>query len=789
MRLPITLAILLIAIAVPTLVGQVPSSSVELRNSEGREFWLCFQKNYRDWIYNAATDSVEAFFELHLQLFLTAQQDTDVSIEIDGINFRRNVEVRAGSVFNVAIDSAAQVRANDGIERLAVHIVASAPIAVYGLNRRYQTTDTFLALPVSVLGTEYRVMAYEKKASDLLSQVAVVATEDDTELTVTPSVLTAGKHPPGRPYNIYLNRGDVYHFRAAFVRSSNCDLTGTHIRSNKKVAVFSGHNCAYIPSPVSYCNHLVEQMPPLNTWGRQFYIGNLAKRSRSSYRVLATEDETVVFENSRKIAVLDAGEFYETHNLTGNTQITATKPVLVALFSQGSQNGDLLGDPMMILVSPTQQFMRRYRFATPVNGAWRHYVNVVAPRSAVASMRIDDRPVAASSFEPFGKSAYMIARLQVPFGTHIIEGAEPFGLYSYGLGYNDDKSDAYGNMGGQLFSAVPDVVDTLSPLAEQIHNGDSLLVYVREERVHDSGLRSIDTLFSKGISLSLPSIVAGAPQAEFSAVVRQADAFAQAVITATDVAGNTAYFTLCNRRDNQSGEYHLEFVPGISQDCQPASQWYAGAYLHLDLSIHEPDFRQTSKLAAETFYSGADGLSLQAGLQLGRPVAENLNLSLSLQLDTYAGVLLASDSSTSRTPPPDLLTVQEGYKLDLENEYLGLALAGEYYASERFYLLAGMQISLALSRRVTWRRVILTPDQLQYQETKSPERLLFDGPLQSINTLRPAAFGGFGLLVPVTTRLRAHAELKYTQHFTDIIDDGSWLQRQVNVLLGLRADL
>ena len=100
--------------------------------------------------------------------------------------------VQAGKVVNMVIDTAAQVRSSEKIEDLAVHIVADKPVAVYGLNRRYQTTDTYLAYPVNVLGTSYRAIGYAWLESDLLSQVAIIGTQENTRVQITPTMKQRG---------------------------------------------------------------------------------------------------------------------------------------------------------------------------------------------------------------------------------------------------------------------------------------------------------------------------------------------------------------------------------------------------------------------------------------------------------------------------------------------------------------------------------------------------------------------------------------------------------------------
>jgi hypothetical protein len=121
---------------------------------------------------------------------------------------------------------------------------------------------------------------------------------------------------------------------------------------------------------------------------------------------------------------------------------------------------------MMIMVSPTQQFLKHYRFATPVNGQWRHYINVVSPSNSVGTILLNGKQVDTTKFVVFGKSRYSIACIEVPFGTHIIQGALPFGMYSYGFWFGTDAYDAYGTMAGQSFVDYEPAVDSLPPIAK-----------------------------------------------------------------------------------------------------------------------------------------------------------------------------------------------------------------------------------------------------------------------------------------------------------------------------------
>ena len=66
------------------------------------------------------------------------------------------------------------------------------------------------------------------------------------------------------------------------------DLTGTVVRADKKVALFSGAEWATVGAGETV-DHLVEQMPPTPTWGWNFITVPIATRTAGDiFRILGT---------------------------------------------------------------------------------------------------------------------------------------------------------------------------------------------------------------------------------------------------------------------------------------------------------------------------------------------------------------------------------------------------------------------------------------------------------------------------------------------------------------------
>ena len=792
--------------------------------SEGREFWLCFQKNSLEPERDARTNRINPKEQLVLELFLTSNEDTKVTVEIEGLLFRQEARIRGGTVVNVKIDTAAQLRSSEVIERLAVHITSEKPLSVYGLSHRFQTTDTYMGLPIEALGTEYRTVNYHKLREDLISQLAVIATEDDTEVTITPKSPTFLKKTANTPFTVKLRKGDVYQIIGSSPqKGAASDLTGTLIQSTKPIAVFSGHNGAYIPIPDKGYNHLVEQLPPLAAWGRHYYVGTFLGRTKSTVRVVAAEDDTKVFANGQQVAMLAAGEYYENGGVIANTQITGDKRILVAQYAHGFENaGDSVGDPMMILLTPTQQFLKKYRFATPTRGQWHHYVNIVVPADAVESMRLDGRPMEAQVFKPFGESRYMIAQVEVPYGTHTLEGRENFGFYSYGFGYGDDSYDAYGNMVGQSFLELREVKDTLAPQATlrvgvsvsqntsspntspnsrvNVRNSVARVVskiIVSDDHEDDRGLATVRVVDAGGLELYVPSITAGAPQAEILINEQAQTASGRAVIELTDVAGNTRRITFCFAKDQIGSDNLLSLSDGVQEYCPKKTLWYWGVYGTFATNLHEASFSSFDGFRVPgVFGSSFDGVIAPAGggAVLGYRVSQLFGVSARLSVEGMAGTLRAPDPANT-DPRLDTLAIglngqtsvlQQGYSLSNTSIYATLSLAGELYLSSNVYALAGLKTSLNLTRTVALRRTILSPGNFTYPETSTSERTVYAGTVQSLASVVASAFGGIGVTVPIWRNIAFFSELTYTHPFGTVLLERDWRTAQISLSVGGR---
>ena len=280
---------------------------------------------------------------------------------------------------------------------------ARKTIVVYGMNYEAYSADGFLALPCtdSYYTENYTFFAVSTQWDNrvlvfLRSEVLLVACEDSTELTITPTqsiqipsdlvregdtTLTLAS---GESYTITMNRMQTFQFESLL------DLTGSKVTSNKPIAFISGHECADVPVGVGYCDHLVEQLPPTLTWGRLFFTASLKSRiSGEWYKVIGSRNATSVvvrcFSNRESpltnivIALDEIGssqEFNVNHSMFCSVQ--SNKPVLLVQFAAGrSLDVADYGDPFMMVIPPVEQYKDNYTFVSQLHFA--NFLTITVP--------------------------------------------------------------------------------------------------------------------------------------------------------------------------------------------------------------------------------------------------------------------------------------------------------------------------------------------------------------------------------------------------------------------------
>ncbi len=424
-------------------IDALPTGGRSQIDNKGTEFWLMMPRNH-DLVVSG------------IYLDITSDYNATGFVEIPGLSFYESFTATPGTITRVTLPTDVQVSSSENVENKGIHIVSDQEVAVYGVSLRSHSSDGFLALPLDILASQYLLMSYPNLTwfsgnvdQSLISQIGVISPYDNVTVTITPACQTLNGQPAGVPFNVVLNQGEAYQVQCLLSNDPSADLTGTVIQSSLPVAAFAGNACASVPTNTAACDHIVEQIPPVSTWGSYFIAYPLEGRENGdTWRMLSSSNGTDLYIDGSLVATLDFGDFYETI-LTSPAEIEASNPILVMQYANGDDwdpNLSQNGDPFMMLIPPSEQFMDHYTFATPSSGFLYHYVTVTIPTGAIGSLKLDGANVDPALFTPIGSSGYSGAGISISEGPHTLinEGGVPFGIYSYGFA----EYDSYGYAGG-----------------------------------------------------------------------------------------------------------------------------------------------------------------------------------------------------------------------------------------------------------------------------------------------------------------------------------------------------
>jgi len=400
----------------------------------GKEFYVSFMANCT--CGPSYPDTTE--------LFLTSTVNTSGTITNPSGTFSTNFTVNANeiTVINIPL-SIATNSASEVVSNLGLMVTSKDTISLFAVNDETSSSDATNVIQKNALGTHYTIATYPSTifngSQALNSAFLIEATEDNTNIRITPSSTTLLGAPAGTPFTVRLNKGQTYYV----LPKPGGDLSGTDVTVTngcKPIAVFSGNEIAFIPVNSGYGDHLVEQLFPVNTLGKQFVTVEIRGRNTSRVKVYASYDNTVVTVDGRFAKTLFTGETYEFETNNMPSFIATSKPAQVMQYAVGHdydiQYGPPnVGDPTMFTIRPVEQVIQNAVFLSAAIGVIAYHHASVTLRTADAANTYLDGVNIGSLFTPVpGNVLFSTAALNLAAGKHQITNAGGFLAYSYGFG-------------------------------------------------------------------------------------------------------------------------------------------------------------------------------------------------------------------------------------------------------------------------------------------------------------------------------------------------------------------
>jgi hypothetical protein len=376
------------------------------------------------------------------------------------------------------------------IDEDTIRVVTDLPVNAYQFSPyccNYSfSNDASLLIPTSVRGDSYRVLSiptllirnqqtFENSSSP--ATVTVIAHEDDTRVSfdfpenaqIEPGLENRLVAVDGRSM-ILIHKQEAITLRSAavspdeflFEDSAQHDLTGTFIESDKPISVFTGHECMFYPYNLAACDHLEEQLFPIDTWGQNFSLVPIKERGmninteKTYWKILAEGAQaritlsenfsTLMASTPGAIGVPYCGDLLEDNGMTialgeaGFCEFASKKAVDITgnqrlmvmgiMSGQSSVNqfsafGDRLGDPAIFLVPPSLQFRNTYSFLIPTT-YFHDYLTLTF--AADTEITLDGMIIDTSTAIEIPGSDKKYMYVELTDGTHKVSADQNFGI-------------------------------------------------------------------------------------------------------------------------------------------------------------------------------------------------------------------------------------------------------------------------------------------------------------------------------------------------------------------------
>lgn len=211
------------------------------------------------------------------------------------------------------------------INNYGIQIRSDNLITVYYEVNQWYNPEIYALKGKNSLGTEFYISSQNvwdngSYAPTPYSSFEIVATEDNTSITITPSNNIVG-HAAGVPFTITLNKGQSYSARATSQLAAN-HLMGSYVISDKPIAItISDDSVAKVG-----CRDLIgDQTIPTNIVGKEYIIMKGLVATDERFFVLATQNNTDITVNGVYVTTINAGQTYS-EAFTVNTHIGGTQP-------------------------------------------------------------------------------------------------------------------------------------------------------------------------------------------------------------------------------------------------------------------------------------------------------------------------------------------------------------------------------------------------------------------------------------------------------------------------------
>jgi len=507
---------LLIAIIYINIIPNLSLAQGQGEVTEGRDYWFGIP-----YVKMKTPEGIRG--EFPIVLWISSKVNTKATISDMYSGSLLTVDVYANKTTQVPMNDIIMNTESEVVENKGIHITSKDPISVCVYQSYKWSGEAFRVIPVEWLGKEYvSCNLYIDETDEIKpAQILIVATEDNTIVSVTPTKPLAIHGTT--PFTISLNKGQTYLMlskeQKAYVQDWASDITGTYIKANKPIGVISGHTKGTFPrffvgmrsgwmEPYANFarNMLCEMLWPIELLGTEYISAPIKYSNRvinqntviqdtrgDLIRFVAAYDNTVIYQMKQdgtgfmKIGpTMKRGDWYNIIEQENAAMYRTTKPCLVAQFgktwwaddgmmgpitsgkSDQPLNPHTSGQGMMLILAPIDRWCSYANFRAP--DAIDDFVYITFVADDIDKIRFDGQKITAlwgSSIKEIKGTKYAYVANNIAPGDHYIEAIDgaKFAAYAYGNWDRVKDGFAYGYPIGINYASHCDdslyVIDTM----------------------------------------------------------------------------------------------------------------------------------------------------------------------------------------------------------------------------------------------------------------------------------------------------------------------------------------
>jgi gliding motility-associated-like protein len=435
----------------------------------------------RFWVGYGHNSFFDTPNEHEMALYFSTRDSANVTVRINGTTWQRQYHIAPNSsgVSDLIPKQGmtdARLTAEGWFDK-GISIESDVPIAAYAHIYGLASSGATMLLPVGTYGYEYYALAAPQTytTANCYSWFYVVADHDSTLVEITPSCTTVGGHAAGVPFNVLLNRGEIYQVLGALQPGSleaGYEVTGSRVKSIGgpsgkcyPIGVFSGSGRTSLScdGQGTSGDNMIQQNFPYQAWGNKYLTAPVPSPydpetpTDNLYRVLVKDPATKVMKNGVLMTGMDTKGYYEYYSHEAD-YIQADQPIVVAqyMLSDGACGVSYeYGDPEMIYLSPLEQGIKQTSFYRTRNFRVRiNYLVVTIPDEGLKTLLIDGNNAFDYTYAHPGLPGYtvVIKRWTARAVSSTVSSDVAFTAVTYGLG----EQESYGyNAGTQVRNLNP----------------------------------------------------------------------------------------------------------------------------------------------------------------------------------------------------------------------------------------------------------------------------------------------------------------------------------------------